>query len=87
MRAGHRDERRDDGPSGRVPLVVDAAAGERKLLKLTTRCSVEPAPTMLRIPIRLCAMRDGLMMQPSEITAWSICAPLIFEAGRKRGWV
>ena len=26
-----------------------------------------------------------LMMQPSEITAWSICAPLILEAGRKRG--
>ncbi len=27
------------------------------------------------------------MMQPSEITAWSIWAPLIFEAGRNLGWV
>ena len=26
-----------------------------------------------------------LRMQPSEITAWSIWAPLIFEPGRKRG--
>jgi hypothetical protein len=26
-------------------------------------------------------------MQPSETMAWSICAPLIFEAGKKRGRV
>ena len=26
-------------------------------------------------------------MQPSEMIAWSICAPLILEAGKKRGRV
>jgi len=44
-----------------------------------------PASTMVRRPTMEWVMRALLMMQPSEMTAWSICAPLIFEPGRKRG--
>ena len=32
-------------------------------------------------------MWQWLMMQPSEMMAWSMEAPLILEAGRKRGRV
>jgi hypothetical protein len=40
---------------------------------------------MVRRPTMVLVMRARLMMQPSEMTAWSICAPLILEPGRKRG--
>jgi hypothetical protein len=33
----------------------------------------------------LWVIRAWFRMQPSEITAWSICAPLIFDPGKKRG--
>lgn len=39
------------------------------------------------MPITLFRMRARVTMQPSEIAAWSMAAPLTFEGGRKRGRV
>ena len=50
------------------------------------RMVVPPSMTE-RTPTSDCSMVALVMMQPSEMTDWSMWAWLILEAGRKRAWV